>query len=200
MAETERPRNRRGEGSRLRGEIVAATLELIDEVGDPAALSLRAVARTAGISAPAIYDHFAGLDAVRDAALEECFTVLHSEVAAAVSDEADPVAALTAAASAYLGFARRYPARYRLMFAGDGYAVNAVETFHVVETTIAAAVEAGLSASTNPHIDAWMVWAALHGVATLAKPSRSSMLRLGTLDRPAMLRNMVLRLAGIRSD
>ena len=200
MTEIGRTRNRRGEGGRLRGEIVNAALHFIDEHGDPAALSLRAVARTAGISAPAIYDHFTGLDAVREAALEECFAALRATVVSAVADAGDPVAALTSAASAYLGFARQYPARYRLMFAADGCADNAVETFRVVERTIAACVSAGLSTSADPRVDAWMVWAALHGVATLDKPSRTEMLKLGTLDRPNMLRAMVLRLAGIAGD
>ena len=51
MTESVRPRNRRGEGARLRAEIVDAATALIDESGGDA-LTLRAVARRAGISAP----------------------------------------------------------------------------------------------------------------------------------------------------
>ena len=54
-----RARNRRGEGARLRDDIVAAAVALLDETGDQAAVSLRAVARRVGIAAPSIYRHFA---------------------------------------------------------------------------------------------------------------------------------------------
>ena len=53
-----RARNPRGSGDRLREEIVEAGIRLVDETGDSAALTLRGVARAAGIAAPSIYQHF----------------------------------------------------------------------------------------------------------------------------------------------
>ena len=54
-----RRRNRRGEGGKLREEIIAAAVALLDEGGDERAVTLRSVARKAGIAAPSIYAHFA---------------------------------------------------------------------------------------------------------------------------------------------
>ena len=53
-----RRRNRRGEGERLREEIITAASQMIGETGDDTALTLRGVARRVGIAAPSIYRHF----------------------------------------------------------------------------------------------------------------------------------------------
>src|SRR5215471_3221966 len=55
-----RRRNRRGEGSQLRADIVTAARELIEESGSAEAVTLRAVARRVGIAAQSIYGHFPG--------------------------------------------------------------------------------------------------------------------------------------------
>jgi hypothetical protein len=92
-------------------------------------------------------------------------------------------------------FAWDHPARYRLMFAADGYAPGAVATFALVEGAIRGCVAAGASASEDPRADTWLLWAALHGVATLEKPARSEYLRLGPPDRPALLETLIRRIA-----
>ncbi|MEK8172669.1 TetR-like C-terminal domain-containing protein [Streptomyces sp. M19] len=47
-----RVRNRRGQGGRLREEIVTAAVGLLDETGEESAITLRSVARRVGIAAP----------------------------------------------------------------------------------------------------------------------------------------------------
>ena len=98
---------------------------------------------------------------------------------------------------AYVRFSRANPARYRFMFASDGYSPDAVRAYEVLRQAIADCVEAGRSSSEDPHLDTWMVWAALHGAATLEKPGRPELLRLGALDRPRLLADMIRRLARI---
>ena len=83
------------------------------------------------------------------------------------------------------------------MFAADGYSPDAVRAYEVLRRAIADCVDAGRSASDDPHTDTWLVWAGLHGVATLEKPGRPELLRLGPLDRPRMLTAMIERLARI---
>lgn len=195
-----RTRNRRGEGERLREEILDAAIALVDETNDPAILTLRGIARRAGISAPSIYAHFPDLPHLVDAVLVRSFQELRATVAEAMAAEQDPVRALVATGRAYLEFAWSHKARYLLMFNAEGYSPNAVETFALVEDLIRRCVEAGRSESTNAHLDTWMLWAGMHGVATLAKPARSGLLRLGTLDRPAMLEAIIQRLARIRTQ
>lgn len=58
-----RARNKRGEGAQLRDEIVRAATKLLAD-GTSQAVTLRAVVREAGNSAPSIYPHFADLDAI----------------------------------------------------------------------------------------------------------------------------------------
>ena len=195
MNEMNRTRNPRGRGDLLRDEILDAAALLIDETNDPAALTLRGIARRAGISAPSIYAHFDALPDLVEALLAKSFGELAESVRTAMDAAPAPIEKLLAAGGAYVRFGWDHKARYRLMFAADGYAENAVETFRLVAGAIQDCVDAGLSASTDPRGDTWMIWAALHGVATLDKPARADYLRLGALDRPAMLAAIIGRLA-----
>ena len=199
MAPQARGRNPRGTGARLRDEIVDAGIALIDDTNDAAALTLRGVARTAGIAAPSIYRHFPDLQAVTDAVLERSFTQLETLVAAAMQAAPDSVAALLAGCGAYVRFGWDHRARYRLMFADSGFAPNAVNTFTLIENVIAECARSGSSTSTDPHGDTFLLWVALHGIATLQKPARADYLRLGPLDRPAAVQVLVRRLAGLGS-
>jgi hypothetical protein len=70
-----------------------------------------------------------------------------------------------------------------------------VATFALVEEAIRNCVSAGASTSDDPHTDTWLLWAVFHGAATLEKPARSEYLRLGPLDRPAMLETLTRRIA-----
>jgi AcrR family transcriptional regulator len=189
-----RTRNPRGSGKRLRDEIVDAAIALIDKADDPAALTLRGIARRAGITAPSIYPHFADLAAIITAVLATSFDELGDAVQAALDGQDDPGSALIAAGRAYVRFAWEHPARYRLMFDASGYAPNAAATFSLVEGAIRDCVAADASASDDPRTDTWLLWAALHGVATLEKPARADYLRLGPLDRPAMLETLIRRI------
>jgi AcrR family transcriptional regulator len=198
MTTSAHTRNPRGEGGRLREEILDAAIALIDETDDATTLTLRGIARRAGISAPSIYAHFPDLASVTEQLLARSFDELYATVGHAASAEPNAPRALLAAAGAYVTFGWEHKARYRLMFSAGGYAPNAVKTFTLVKDCIHACAEAGLSDSTDPHHDAWMLWAGLHGVATLEKPARAEYLRLGTLDRPAMLKTIIQRLALIR--
>ena len=192
-----RQRSPRGSGTTLRSDIVDAAIALVDETNDASALSLRGIARQAGISAPSIYLHFADLAEVTEAVLAASFDQLLSAVGAAMESTSDPAQSLTTAAVAYVQFGWEHRARYRLMFAASGFSPDAVKTFALVETAIAACVDAGESTSADPHADAFLVWVAVHGMATLEKPAREDLQRLGPLNRPALLRDMVTRLAGL---
>jgi AcrR family transcriptional regulator len=199
MTTPTRPRNPRGQGDLLRGEILRAAIMLVEETGDAASLTLRGIARRAGISAPSIYTQFADLPTLINALLEVSFDELAATVGAAIESRARADERLIDASRAYVRFGWEHSARYRLMFAADGYAANAVDTFALFTVLLQDCIDAGLSGSADPRADTWMVWAACHGVATLAKPARSDYLRLGALDRPAMLDAMVERLAGLDS-
>jgi AcrR family transcriptional regulator len=193
-----RSRNPRGHGSQLRSEIIAAAIALIDDSGDAATLTLRGIARQAGISAPSIYSHFDDLSEVIRAVLAESFEQLRGVVSAALNSQSDAANGLVAAGAAYVEFGWNHLARYRLMFAAAGYSPDAVATFSLVEIAITECVGAGTSESSDPHLDAFLIWVSMHGMATLEKPASADLMRLGPLDRPEALRTMIFRLARLR--
>jgi AcrR family transcriptional regulator len=194
---TIRKRNPRGRGSDLREEVISAAIALIDETGD-STVSLRGVARRAGVSAPSLYAHFANLAELTDAVLASSFEQLRDEVHEAIKSQTDPARALAAAGAAYIQFGWDHRARYRLMFAASGYSPDAVASFTLVASTIDACVKSGASESVDPRADAFLVWVAMHGMATLEKPGRDDLRRLGPLDRPAISQEMIRRLARLR--
>ncbi|WP_432975343.1 TetR/AcrR family transcriptional regulator [Dactylosporangium sp. CA-233914] len=179
-----RARNRRGEGVLLRDEIVAAAERLLEREGTEEALTLRSVAREAGISAPSIYTHFADRDAILDAVLDIAFERLLRLVTQSTEGVSDPVERLLAGCHAYVRFGMQDPARYRVLFGrqragrpGAGSPVDMsdlpevwrrrLDAFMVLVSGVRACVEAGRSASTDPFADASTLWTSLHGAVTM---------------------------------
>ncbi len=111
-----RARSRRGEGDRLREEILDAVGALLDETKDEAAVSIRAIADRVGVSAPSIYRHFEDKDALLSAVCTDVFAQLQIGIADAVADASDPVDALTKAGRCYIEFGLQHPEHYRLVF------------------------------------------------------------------------------------
>src|SRR5215217_5217974 len=97
----------------LRSALVRSALELLRAHG-PEALTLRAVARAAGVSQAAPYRHFADRRALVAAVAEEGFRRLHAELLAAVQASPGP-RGFREIALAYVRFARENPAEYRVM-------------------------------------------------------------------------------------
>jgi AcrR family transcriptional regulator len=197
MPDGVRIRNRRGQGERLRDEIINAAQALVDESSNPASVTLRAIARRAGISTPSIYAHFADLQVIADAVLERCFAELDKAVAQAMTDAVAPDARLIAGCLAYVRFGWEHRARYRFMIGGQGFAPDAVATFRRVERALSECVNAGLSSSKSPQTDIFLLWVGMHGMATLEKPNRVELRRLGTLDRIALTELLVRRIVGL---
>ncbi|MGP2438820.1 TetR/AcrR family transcriptional regulator [Streptomyces sp. JW3] len=174
-----RTRNRRGEGGRLREEIITAAAELLDETGDEHAVTLRSVARKVGIAAPSIYPHFPDQPAIMLAVVRREFAGLERCLRTAL-DEAgqDPRRRLLAVCDAYLDFARSHPERYRTMFGGlwvpaledssltvEDMATLGMESMQLLIDALGDCVAAGLANSTDLTADATALWVGLHGLA-----------------------------------
>ncbi|MFD3485517.1 TetR/AcrR family transcriptional regulator [Streptomyces sp. NPDC058665] len=191
-------RNRRGQGGNLRTDILAAATELLDR-GDQRAVTLRAVARRAGITAPSIYPHFPDRSAIVLAIVREAFAELSGRLRSAVARAGDdPRDRLYAACLAYLDFAAAHPERYRAMSgelpATDDPATLGGPALRVLADTLAECVTAGHSTSTDPRADALALWLGLHGLAhqlsiahafpwpaDLVRPFVASLSRIGRL-------------------
>jgi AcrR family transcriptional regulator len=114
-----RSRAPRGEGDRLRGDIIEATSRLLARMGSDEALSLRAVAREVGVSAPSVYLHFPDKEAVLVAVAGELFGELERTLnAAAAGTGDDPLAALLARARAYVTWGLEHPGHYKVLYEG----------------------------------------------------------------------------------
>ena len=165
-----RARNPRGEGARLREELVAAASEMVAETGDASQLSLRGVARAVGIAAPSIYRHFPDLDHLKLAVVERAFRGFADARDKAGTEAGDPAQALLARCRAYCRFAVANPGPYRFMFshqAPKGSPV-AMAAFHALADSIAKCQTDGLSLTPDrPERLAAQVWAALHGLVIL---------------------------------
>ncbi|BBA98807.1 putative TetR family transcriptional regulator [Actinacidiphila reveromycinica] len=174
-----RARNRRGEGGRLRDDIVGAATELLDETGDERAITLRSVARRVGIAAPSIYPHFPDQPAIMLAVVQGEFAALSDALRACAEAAGDaPRDRLTAICEGYLRYAREHPGRYRTMFGGlwmptlgDSSVTEAdlaglgTDTLHLLIGALGDCVAAGQSTSTDPEGDAIALWLGLHGLA-----------------------------------
>jgi AcrR family transcriptional regulator len=175
-----RVRNRRGEGARLRDEIVAAAVELLDENGDESAITLRSVARRVGIAAPSIYRHFPDQPAIMLAVVQQAFTELDEELLAARTAAGDDSRRqLFAVCTAYLEFAEKHPQRYRTMFGGvwiptlggdssvtedDLYALGQ-KAMQLLAEVLERCVAAGYATSTDLPADTITLWVGMHGLA-----------------------------------
>ncbi|QTN24051.1 TetR/AcrR family transcriptional regulator [Rhizobacter sp. AJA081-3] len=104
----------------LRQRILLTSEQLLEEQG-VAALSLREVARRAGVTHQAPYHHFAD----REAILAELVTQGFDELSRRLAQANDRVAvagrreALIASGQAYVGFALEHPGVFRIMFRPD---------------------------------------------------------------------------------
>ncbi|WP_027342006.1 TetR/AcrR family transcriptional regulator [Hamadaea tsunoensis] len=110
-----RRRNARGQGDRLRDEIVDTAVRMLDELADDEKLSLRAVARAIPIAATSIYLHFPDRDALVLAAMARCHEELvrHGDEAAAT--QPDAAAGLRARILAQVDWAQRHPGLYKVL-------------------------------------------------------------------------------------
>src|SRR5271154_1132897 len=99
----------------LRDALVRAGRTILEEDG-LAVLSLRRVARTAGVSPAAPYHHFADKQALLDAVATQGFDALTSAMETRMAKETDPDARLDASGVGYVVFAVENPALFRLMF------------------------------------------------------------------------------------
>lgn len=152
----------------LRRALIAAARTALDEDGLER-LSLREIARRAGVSPAAPYRHFASLGELLAAVATDGFDELAANLDAAWSDAAlDPLAAL---GRAYVHFARANPRLYRLMFgagvdAGPDTALRQAGRAAFARLVAAVDPDRALDEHTV-RTAAVSAWAHVHGLALL---------------------------------
>jgi AcrR family transcriptional regulator len=150
----------------LPAALVQAARALLAE-GGAEALSLRGVARRAGVSAMAPYRHFPDKEALLAAVAADGFRDL-AVVLETADGSAPPGSALLEQGVAYVGFACAHPALFRLMFgpprSGPHPALKRDEgrAYQVLAARVAAETPEPLRQSRT-----LACWSVVHGLASL---------------------------------
>ncbi|MFD4510855.1 TetR/AcrR family transcriptional regulator [Streptomyces sp. NPDC058457] len=150
----------------LRAACLRAARELLEEDGS-GALSLRAVARRAGVSPTAPYRHYADRDALVSAVAAEGYRELAGSLAAAHPAPSTPDD-LVDVAVAYVRFALDHPALFRAMFAEpcDPGSAERVEAAAVLSAYVDTLVLKAFPGGNRDGLPT-AVWALVHGLAFL---------------------------------
>ncbi|WP_433438102.1 TetR/AcrR family transcriptional regulator [Nonomuraea sp. CA-141351] len=158
--------------------IITAARELAESEGWDA-VTTRRLSERVEYSQPVLYSHFKGKDAIVRAVAIEGFAELASKLRAAreASQEPgdDPKAVLRQVAMAYLDFARTHSALYEAMFVMPIAVPFATEeTPEELREAFGEFVRAlePVAGKYHPGTFAEVVWAALHGLATLTHDRR----------------------------
>jgi AcrR family transcriptional regulator len=171
-----RSRARRGEGDRLREEILAAAERLLIETNDEGALSIRAIAAAVGVTPPSIYLHFADRNDLLFAVIERHSVQLETAVNGAAEGVADPIERLHRRGRAYLRYGTDHPEHYRILMMSrpditptrfiDERMVDTAALSPVVDD-LREAMDAGLIPEQDPLRVAMILWMMMHGIVSL---------------------------------
>lgn len=171
-----RPRSPRGEGDRLRDEILRESERLLVKAGRVDAVSIRAISEAVGVTPPSIYLHFADKDALMLAVCQVQFARLEALIDEAVAGIEDPVARLRQMGATYVRFGVEYPEQYRILLMSKGEvtlddfqsgAMPGASTFAKLMEAVEGCMHAGVFARRDVFLVATGLWALVHGVTSL---------------------------------
>jgi AcrR family transcriptional regulator len=159
----------------LKNALIQAGVEILAEEGI-GGLSLRKVAKQAGVSHAAPYSHYADKQALIAAISTEGFKQLYSQIESVLEKhQGNPETLLIETAWAYVQFALNAPDRFKLMFSSmlekeKEYAEfveisqeNFLQLVHIVEIC----QKAGILKSGASDVAAVSIWSTVHGFTSL---------------------------------
>jgi AcrR family transcriptional regulator len=177
-----RTRARRGEGEKLRNDIVDAAEKLLLETGNESQVSMRAVAKAVGVTPPAIYMHFEDKDELIHAVCERPFGEFRAWVERAMAGIDDPVEALRAMGRAYVHFGLEHPEQYRLMMMTKTEMdhgslelddMPGMQTFFRLVDAAKACIDSKAFRDLDPFMVAVGLWVDVHGLTSLLISSKT---------------------------
>lgn len=167
--------------------------------------SLRAVGAKAGLSAMAVYRHFANKEDLLRALGEEAFSAWQRRVESI--KERDFEKWLQRVVRSYLEFALDEPARFDVCFVlrthveriyPEDFRAGKSPAIALMVTRIEAAQREGKLKAGDPLEIALLVWAQLHGLVMLHRSGRFSLKRSGFLQFCKQCNELTMR--GLRSE
>jgi AcrR family transcriptional regulator len=170
---TARQRNPRGQGGRLREDIIEAASRLLASPGAPP-LTLRAVAREAGVAATSVYLHFADIESLTMAVTERLFDELVRRQDAAREQSLDPCQEVRDGCLAYCEFGLAHQGHYQVMFANPLpipadvplEAFPGLVAFRRLIDAVARCIGTE-PADERAFFTAQLIWQQLHGIVSL---------------------------------
>ena len=149
-------------------------------LGGADGISMRGIAAVLDLTAPALYKHFNGKDAVIEAVAERGFALFERRIAA-LEMAADPEARITALLDAYILFALQKPHLFDIMFVTprtrlrrfpDDFAAGRSMTFTLLRSHVDAGIAAKALRADNSLEIARDLWAFAHGYVALYRAGR----------------------------
>lgn len=159
----------------LKNALIEAGIKILSKEG-VGGLSLRKVAKQAGVSHSAPYAHFTDKQSLIAAISTEGFKQLYAELDAAISSNAgDPKQQLMGGAWAYVEFAMNNTDTFKIMFSGalekekayPAFVEISHKTFERVADIVSACQDVGVLRPAPVEIMAVSVWGQLHGIISL---------------------------------
>lgn len=154
----------------LSRDVVVATARAQLERDDAGPLSLRAVARELGVTAPALYLYVRDKQDLLEGVAEDHFAMLVERFEAVTAT--DPLQRIRGLCHAYVDHARSSPALFSLLFRYPPTQVPEADAFPPATLAFAlaaeatqAAIDAGLLAVQDATDASTVMWCAIHGVA-----------------------------------
>jgi AcrR family transcriptional regulator len=163
----------------LRKRISKAAQELFLE-GGLENVSMRKVAKMAGVSAPAIYRHYENKDDLLLELIDEGLSILEEYLAPALK-EPTPLERLNKLADRFLDFAIEQPKYFEFAFMVPSRSISDVRTelagknwvtFNLALEQISACMKEGIFKEDDPLGTAITIWAGVYGLVALHRMHR----------------------------
>lgn len=187
----------------LRTALVEAATDIVETEG-VMALSLRGVARAAGVSQTAPYHHFADKEALLAAVAETGFRGLSQAMVSHIQGIDDAGDQLVALGHAYVSFATENPGRFRLMFgphipdktAYPDLVASGAKSYDMIKAAVQARrLELDTHQGTL-EADTMAAWSIVHGLATLLIDSGFNEESMGAPTQKVLVEHVTQALVG----
>lgn len=163
----------------LKKALIQAALKILASEGNRG-MTLRQVAKKAGVSHAAPYAHFRHKEALLAEVAEEGFRLFSEALESGAAKHLEPWESFLKIGEAYIDFSRKHPAYFDLIFSSavpvcddyPGLKRESDRSFGVLLRGVARCREAGLLYKAPDEYFALAAWSLVHGIATLSRGGR----------------------------